>query len=201
MVAALIRRLWDSFRTDSLFQNSIYLILSTGTIAGFAFLFWVICSQLFTPSEIGTATTLISAMTVISYASLFGFNNTFVRFLPTSSDRNNELNTGLLLSAGGAILLSLLYLIAIPQVAPKLIFLRENLWYELAFLIIAACSALNLLTDFIFVALRAAKYNLLIDGFILGGTKLLLPFVFLRLGAYGIFAAFGAATLIGMLVS
>jgi len=59
----------------------------------------------------------------------------------------------------------------------------------------------NLLTDFIFVALRATKFNLLIDGFILGGTKLFLPVVFFRFGAYGIFASFGAATLAAALVS
>jgi O-antigen/teichoic acid export membrane protein len=101
MVAALVRRLRDSSRTHSLFQNSIYLMLSTGTIAGFAFLFWVICARLFTRSEIGTATTLISAITVISYASLLGFKDTFVRFLPTSTERNNELNTGLVLAGRG----------------------------------------------------------------------------------------------------
>jgi hypothetical protein len=88
------------------------------------------------------------------------------------------------------------YLIAIPAVAPKLNLFRENLWYELAFLVIALCSALNLLADFIFIALRTAKYNLLIDGLILGATKLLLPVLFLTLGAFGVFVAFGTATLL-----
>jgi O-antigen/teichoic acid export membrane protein len=186
---------------DSLFRNSLYLMLSTGAMAGFGFFFWIICSHLFTPSELGIATTLISAMTLISYVSLLGFNNTFIRFLPTSDDKNNEINTGLLLSTIGAIVLASLYILFVPIVAPKLGILHQNIFYAIGFIVIATFATLNLLTDSIFIAFRAAKYNLLVDGFILSLTKLGLPFVFVTLGAYGIFAASGSAAAVAMTMS
>jgi O-antigen/teichoic acid export membrane protein len=124
-----------------------------------------------------------------------------VRFLPTSTDRDSEITTGLLLSMAGAIVLGALYVVAIPFVAPTITIFHEHVGYALAFIVIAACSALNLLTDSIFVALRAAKYNLIIDGLVLGACKLLLPLVLLGSGAFGVYVASGAGTLVAMPLS
>lgn len=140
-------------------------------------------------------------MTLISYVSLLGFNNTFVRFLPSSTERSNEINTGLLLCTCGAITLAVLYLIAIPWIAPGLGILNQNIFYALGFISIAVAVSLNLLTDSIFIAFRATKYNLLIDGVIQSFIKLLLPFLFLSLGAYGVFAASGAAAAVALVAS
>lgn len=178
---------------DTLFRNSLYLMLSTGVMAGLGFVFWLINARLFTPSQIGVATTLISAMTLISYSSLLGFNSTFIRFLPTSKNRNSEINTGLLLCLGAAITVSTGYVLIVPHVAPKLGLLTQHWAYALGFIAMAALAALNLLTDSVFIAFRAAKYNLLVDGIIMSSVKLGLPFAFVSLGAYGVFTASGAA--------
>ena len=201
MIATRIRRAWESLRTDILLRNSLYLMLATGVTAASGFGFWFMCSRLFTPADIGAAATLISATTVISYVSLLGFNSTFVRFLPTSADRDAEITTGLVLSMAGAMCLAALYVVALPFVAPAITLLSGDAPHGIGFVVIAACSALNLLTDSIFVALRAAKYNLFVDGLVLGGIKLLLPFVLAGWGAYGVFAAFGAGTLVAMPLS
>src|SRR3989338_3168449 len=116
---------------DSLFQNSLYLMLTTGVMALFGFAFWFLCARIFTPSDIGIATTLISAMTLISYISLLGFNTTFVRVLPTSTNRNNEINTGLLLCIGSAIIFAIGYVLAVPFIAPKLGLIHENIFYSI----------------------------------------------------------------------
>jgi O-antigen/teichoic acid export membrane protein len=192
-----IRRLYS----DTLFQNSFYLMLNTGVMAIFGFVFWVICAHLFSPSQIGVATGLISAMTLISYISLLGFNNTFVRVLPTSTERDNHINTGLLLSISVAVIVAAGYVFVIPYIAPRLEIIHENLFYEISFVAMVAFAAINTITDSIFVAYRAAKYNLLIDGGIMGGTKMLLPLVFISLGAYGIFSAAGVASALGMIAS
>ncbi|MDB5238947.1 MAG: polysaccharide biosynthesis protein [Candidatus Parcubacteria bacterium] len=193
--------LWKHFLEDNLFRNSIYLMLTTGTMGGFGFFFWLVCTHIFTPSQIGVSTTLISAMTLISFVSLFGFNSTFVRFLPSSQNRNKEINTGSIIVMGAAALISIAYIILIPYITPSLGIIRENVWYSIGFVIMVTFAAANSLSDSIFIAYRAAQYNFLTDGIIISVAKLLLPFVFIGVGAYGIFAASGLAVSIGMLVS
>ncbi len=197
---SIIQKIYN-FRHDSLFRNSFYLFLTTGVMAVFGFVFWLICARLFTPSEIGIATSLISSMTLISYISLLGFNSTFIRILPTSKNQNEVINAGIVLSMIAAIVLATVYVFAIPYIAPQLSIINQNIYYELGFIALVGLATINLLTDSIFVAFRKAKYNLLIDGFIMSGSKLFLPYLFVSLGAYGVFAASGAATSVAMVVS
>src|ERR1019366_5408175 len=102
MILGSIRRLWQHFLNDNLFRNSIYLMLNTAIQAAFGFFFWLIATHIFTPADIGVGTTLISAMMLISFVSLLGFNSTFVRILPNSNNRNNEINTGSILVISAA---------------------------------------------------------------------------------------------------
>jgi O-antigen/teichoic acid export membrane protein len=186
---------------DSLVRNSFYLMLSTGIMAVLGFAFWLIAARLFTPQEIGIATTLISAMTLISYIGLLGFNSTFIRVLPQSKTRSNDINTGLILSTSAAMLVAVVYILLVPVIAPSLSLIHDNLLYAAGFVLLVALSCVNLLTSSIFIAFRAAKYNLLIDGTIMSLVKLALPFAFVGLGAYGLFAAAGTGAAAALIAS
>jgi O-antigen/teichoic acid export membrane protein len=196
-----LRRLYSHFQNDNLFRNSIYLMMSTLVMAVFGFVFWLISARIFTPAQIGVATGLISAMSLISYVSLLGFNNTFIRILPNAKNRNNIINTGLLLSISVAVIVATGYILIIPHIVPQLAIVRKNFWYSFAFIVMVALAAINLLTDSIFIAYRQAKYNLLIDGGIQGGIKMFSPFIFVAFGAYGVFASAGIASAAGMIAS
>ena len=191
----------EMVRQDHLLQNSFYIMLSTATMGVLGFLFWVLNARLFNPGQIGLATTLISAASLISYASLLGFNTTFVRFLPTSNDRDAEINTGLTFVFGAALVVSAGYLVVAPALVPSLRFVIDNPWFATGFILLTAGNAVNLVTDSFFVAFRAAKYNFLIDGVIQGATKLAFPILLVGLGTYGIFAASGFASVIAVTVS
>jgi O-antigen/teichoic acid export membrane protein len=201
MITSSLQKLWQHFKDDNLFRNSIYLMLTTGLMGILGFFFWIIATHLFTPDQIGVGTTLISAMTLISFVSLLGFNSTFVRFLPNSDNRDNEINTGSILVMSAAALIAAVYVVLIPYITPKLALVHENIWYALGFVIMVALASINSLTDSIFIAYRSAQYNLITDGVITSGSKLFLPLVFVGLGAYGVFAASGLAASIGMVGS
>jgi O-antigen/teichoic acid export membrane protein len=186
---------------DSLVQNSFYLMLSTAVMAVLGFIFWLIAARLFKPDQIGVATTLISAMTLISYIGLLGFNSTFIRFLPLSKNRSNEINTGLLLSTIAAMAVAAVYLLLVPIIAPGLSIVHDNLLFAFGFIVLVALSCVNLLTTSIFIALRAAKYNLFINGLLMSLVKLVLPAAFIGMGAYGLFAASGAGAAAALLAS
>lgn len=196
----LIKKI-QSLHQDDLFRNSFYLMLNTGVMALFGFVFWVINARIFTPEQVGIATSLISAMTLISFASALGFDITFVRVLPGSKSRSEVINTGLILSLVAAITLSIAYISIIPHITPQLSIVSQNIFYSVSFVFLVASAAINILTDSIFVAFRGAKYNLFIDGFLMGIAKLSLPFLFIGLGAYGLFAASGVAYSLALITS
>jgi O-antigen/teichoic acid export membrane protein len=201
-VASLVhpRRIIRHFQTDTLFANSVYLMFSTVVQAIFGFVFWFLNARLFSPSDIGLASALISASTFIAYLSMLGFNSTFVRFLPTSKQRNDQLNTGLILVLITGILVATGYVAIIPVLAPKLEFATVHPIYSFGFIALSALAAVNLLTDSVFIAYRSSVYNLIVYT-IQSVTKLALPLLFLGLGAYGVFMASGVAAAFACVLS
>jgi O-antigen/teichoic acid export membrane protein len=182
-------------RSDHLLRNSFFIVLTSATMGALGFAFWLVGARLFTPHEIGLATTLISATVLISYLSMLGFNSTFIGFLPTSTNRDAEINTGLICVLLAAVVAATAYIVVVPSFVPALAFARSSAGYAIGFVVLTAFAAVNLATDSVFVASRAAKYNFVVDGLIQGGTKLALLIALVGIGAYGIFAASGLAAL------
>jgi len=181
-------------------KNSLYLILGTTIPAGFGFFFWLINTRLFKPSQIGIATMLISAMTLISFLSLVGFDTVLVRFLWHSKRRNAKINTAMAMVAIAAAVLATGFIASLSLTAPKLLFMYDNPWLMVGFVIFCVSAAWNVLTDAIFLAYRQTIYTLVINTFF-SFEKMLLPFVLFAFGASGIFAASGLASLTGCLMS
>ena len=188
-----LRERWSSLRADHLVKNSLFLFASSGAMGAFGFFFWIVNAHLFSVNEVGVATTLITATVLISYAAQLGFNSSLVRFLPTSADPDDEISTGLALSA--------VYLAIVPSVVPELASIRRSVPYSLGFVLFTALSAVNLVTDAIFVARRAAFYNFVIDGVVQSLVKLALPVALVSMGAFGIFAASGFAAAVAVTAS
>lgn len=194
------RELLLRFKSDSLFYNSFYLMLSTGVQAFFGFLFWLLSAKLYTPEQIGIGSTLISASTFICYISLLGFNNSLIKFLPLSQKRNEKINSALILVFSVAIIFSLTYVLLLPRIAPTLDFVTKSFSLTAFFIILSALSAIKLLTDSIFIAYRAAKYNLLTYT-LQSIIKLALPIALIALGSFGVFASSGLAAAIALMLS
>ncbi len=188
-------------RSDTLFRNSFYLLLSTATMAGFGFIFWLLAAHFYSPSDVGIASTLISAMSFISYLALLGFNTTFIRFLPRSKNRSQQIDTGLLLVLLAGVLVAGLYALFVPVISPRLHILHEHWYYAASFVLLVAFSAVNLVTDSIFIAYRSSVYNFIVDGLVSSIVQVSLPIALVGLGAFGIFAASGLGIAIAMLVS
>jgi O-antigen/teichoic acid export membrane protein len=187
-----VKRIRALLGLDSLVNNSLHIMLTTAMMGALGFAFWVVSARLFTAEEVGVATTLIGATSLISYLSLFGVNSSVIRFLPVEADHDAQISTALLLVGGGGLVVASTYVLAAPVFAPSLSLVRSPL-HAVSFVVLTACSAVNLLTDSVFIAYRAARYNLVVDGCIQSGVKLALPLALVGLGSYGIFAASGLA--------
>ncbi len=199
-IKKMLQQLWQHFCNDSLFRNSIYLMLSTAVQAFFGFIFWLLVARLYTPAEVGFGSTLISAVVFISYISLLGLNNTLIKFLPTSKQRSEKINSSLVLVFSAAFFVSLVYILILPHIAPRLSFVAENIYFSSAFILLSSFCAINLLTDSVFIAYRASKYNFLIYT-IQSIAKLILPLVLVTFGSFGVFASSGLAATIALILS
>lgn len=188
-------------RLDHLVGNALWIVVTTFTQGALGFIFWILCAHLYSTSQVGIGTTLITATYMISFFALLGFNNSFVRFLPTSHDRSAEINSGVLIVFLTATGLALIYVGLLPVVAPRLDFVSSSVFDFVAFAVLNAFAAVNLVTDAVFIALRSAKYNFVVDGLLVGGTKLIVPALFVGVGAFGIFLSYGVAAFAGVLLS
>jgi O-antigen/teichoic acid export membrane protein len=200
-VNAVGRGLLRGIRTDPLVRNSFYLVLTTLTIAIAGFGFWVINARIFTESQVGAATALITAVTLLSYLSQAGMNVTLVRHLGSATDPGEVVSAAVGTVVTAATLLGLGYVLLLPVIAPQLTTTLHWPWTAVAFVVMAVGSAVNLLTDSIFVASRAAGWNFALDGLLMGAIKIGLSFVVVGLGAFGIFTASAAAATLAALAS
>ncbi len=196
-LTALAKRL----RQDPMALNSLYLVLNSGLQAVFGFGFWIVTAHLFSVSDVGKASALISATTLIGNFALFGLNNTMGRYLPSSDNPNRLISSGLALVAVCGGVGSLIYVFLTPLIAPDLSFVEKNVSLTVGFALITAFSSVNTLTDSVFVASRRAKYTAFVDGVVGGLGKVVLAVVLTGAGAYGLFLASGMSIVLSSVAS
>lgn len=177
---------------QAVYRNSAFVLATTATTALLGFLFWVVVARFYTPAQVGIATSLISAMSLISYLSQFGLNSTLVRFPAASDDRNAQLTLALCAVAAAGGLLGLGYLAGLPWYGQKLLFVRENPLAVTTFAALCSFAALNQLAKSVFTGARTPELNVLSDGLTQGVTKLALPVFLTGFGMYGIVGSTGA---------
>ncbi|WP_435283660.1 lipopolysaccharide biosynthesis protein [Streptomyces koelreuteriae] len=186
----------------TIYRNSFFVLAATATTAVLGFLFWMVVARYYSPGQVGIATSLISAMSLISYLSQFGLNSTIVRFPAAPGARNTQLTLALCAVAAAACLLALAYVAGLPWYGEKLLFIRENPLAVTAFTVLCAFAALNQLAKAVFTGARAPVLNVWSDGITQGVAKLALPVFLTGLGLYGIVgstgAGFAAAVLCGL---
>jgi O-antigen/teichoic acid export membrane protein len=178
------------WRQNHLVRNSLYLMLNSGLQAAAGFIFWIIGARLFSVNEVGLATALFSAVGIIAFAALLGLNSTVVRYLPGSTHRNVLMTGAMTLVVGSGVILALGYLALIPIVSPKLDFVIHDWWMAAGVVLLGGVfGPLNLLTDSIFIGLRQARYNAIVDGGVGGAVKIAAALLVAGAGAYGLFVA------------
>ena len=186
---------------SKMLRNSLFLMVSAGLTAGIGFIFWALVAHLYSSTQIGLATTLLSAISLISFLSTFGFGATMIRFQADGEARHRQVSVMLALVAGASFVLGTGYVLLVKVISPDLAFIRDKPLYAVVLIVICVFATINLVTDSVFMAARRAEYNTLVDGFIQSLTKLVLPALVIGMGAMGIVAASGAGYVVATLAS
>lgn len=182
-------------------HNSLFLMASAGLTAAIGFIFWALVARSYTTSQVGLATSLLSAISLISYLSLFGFNSTLIRYPARGESRNSQITWTLATVSGAGLVLAIAYLSGLSLISPQLEFIRRDPLAAFAFVGFCIMAAVNLLTDSVFIGARLPQYNTLVDGIIQSLAKLAMPVFLVALGAVGILAATGAGYVVAVIAS
>jgi O-antigen/teichoic acid export membrane protein len=175
-------------------------MLATVAAALFGFVFWILIARSFNTSTVGLATTLIASSSLISLLGLAGFDTVFIRFLAKSKRKNDQINSGLLITAIVTIIVSVLFCLLIPVLSPKLQFVDHNARNITIFIVFTIFTTWNMLTNAILISFRRTSIVLLIN-IIFSAVKVLLPFTIRAGGPMMIFTIVGIAQVINVILS
>jgi O-antigen/teichoic acid export membrane protein len=170
-----------------LYRNSIFLTLGRFLDVGFGFLFWTLAARLYSVSDVGIATALISSLGLVIVFSRFGFDTAIIRFMP-NYDYSKVFNSCIWITTIMTAVVAVIYLIAIDIISPDIAFIKG---YAPIFVLFAIVDSIALMTGYALISLRKADLKF-IQNFILGSRLPLLFFV-VMFGSIGIFYSVGIA--------
>ena len=178
-------------RSDKMLRNAFYIILNSGAQSALGFAFWIITARVFSTGDVGRASTLISAVSLLSFIGMLGLNTTFVRYLPVTAEWNRLVTAGVTLVAVCSGAVALAYVMATPKIAPSVAFIAHSPLLTVGFVLITVATAVNILTNSVFIASGKSVYNAIVDGIVGGSFRIALLAVF---AGGGTFALFGVAS-------
>jgi O-antigen/teichoic acid export membrane protein len=198
---AAIRSLRTRLRADHLIRNSLWLMVSTVIQAAVGFAFWIVMARLFSAEDVGRASSLISATSLLAFFALLGLNITLMRFLPTAPNKGPLLSAAFVTVSGVAAVIAVCYVRLTPIFAPRLDFVAHSFLMTVGFALLAAATAVNILTDSVFMASRRAEFCALTDGIAGGVSKIVFGVVLTGTGAYGLYLAAAGGPAMAAVVS
>jgi O-antigen/teichoic acid export membrane protein len=180
---------------DPLYRNSLFLMLNTGLVSFFNYVFWLIASRIAPAAHIGVATEAISAAAMIVALSRLGMDDSLTRFFPQSKDPVGFYNALIAIILLVTIIAIAGFFLGLPYISPALLFL--NKWqYSLLFIGYVILTSVCDMQGTALVAIRRADLAFLQYGILI--LRIPLLFAMGSLGAIGIFLALDIAYLATM---
>lgn len=180
---------------DGIYVNSIWLIANSFTMSVLGFLFWIINARLFSSEQLGLASALISAVELLMPLSLLGFNMALIRYLPSSTQKQDIIDSCFSLSGLFALITSSSFVLSVKFFLPKLELIWNYFWGSIFVIFVISYLFFELQTS-VLIAQKRAKYSFF-KTLIYSICKLIFPFILLFLGALGIFSSW----IIGLFLS
>lgn len=188
--------LFEEFRRNYLFRNSILITFSRFSNVFVGFVFWIVAARLYSIEEVGLATVLISSLSIIASLSKMGFDFSLIRYIEIF-DKTKLFNTFIAATTIVSLVIGIIYIVDIKIFSPSLIFIQESS-YPAIFLFLVMNSIVIIIGSG-FNALRKSEGYLFQNMILALRVPLLIPLVYL--GSFGIFSSIGLAFLFSALFS
>ena len=178
---------------SKLMSNSLLVFVTTMLMAGAGAVFWVIAARLASPQDVGLAGSLVAAGDSLALFAQLGLNIAIVRTLPASSRKAADIVTSVLVVLTAGALFALVYSLLLPVTSPRLADVLSSPLTIGLYAVLVAVTALNVLTDSIFLAIDRVWSFLRLNGVLMGALKVGLPFLLAGAGAFGLYGSIGLA--------
>jgi O-antigen/teichoic acid export membrane protein len=182
-------------RADQLLTNSALIFATTVLMAGSGAVFWVIAARLASPEDVGLAGSLVAAGDSLSLFAQLGLNIAILRTLPTSSHKAADVLTASLVVVSAGAAFGVLYAVLLPWTSPRLAEVVHSPVTVALFAVLVAATALNVLSDSMFLGINRVWSYLRLNGLMMGAVKCVLPFLLAGAGAFGLYGSVGGAIL------
>jgi len=184
---------------SSIYENSIYLILTTIMMAGTGFLFWFVAARSYTVSQVGIASAVVSSNSLIMLFSSLGLDISIIKYINEDIDFSDLINTCLTVALMTALLICIIFILGIGIWAPNLSVIKDNYIFLFSFIIFTSAGSIaGLQTHGVFIGKRCSKYSFLQR--LVMPSRLLFIILFLPFGAMGIFVAYGIAPFLSLII-
>ena len=190
----ILKMMLKKYSKDPLYRNSLFIIFTSLTGAGFGFLFWLIAAKLYPTEDVGNATALVSSMVLIVLVTRLGLDISLVRFFP-ERDKSKIFSTCINLTSAFTIILGIIFVLSAHIWVAHLIDYNN----AFVFIIFLLTSSIFSIISNSFVAMRMAKFNFILCLIVSIRIIFLIPLVFL--GPIGIFGAYGLSFIVSVVIS
>ncbi|TAH69115.1 MAG: lipopolysaccharide biosynthesis protein, partial [Anaerolineaceae bacterium] len=176
---------------DHLYRNSIFLVLSRILNAIAGVLFWIIAAKLYSITEVGMATVLISSLGLVMLFSRFGFDLSIIRYIEIN-DKNKVFNTSLVITSVASAIIGMITVLIQAS-------LVMNFINAMIFIGIALCNSITLISGNMLMALRKGQYYFVQTVLISLRVFLLIPLAYSK--NFGMFLSLGICYVISAVFS
>ncbi len=171
-----------------LLKNTFFLTLNTGLTSLLGALFWFLAAKLYPADEVGLATTLVAAVTLLGVLTSLGIGMSLMVFLPSAgAQATSMINTALTAGAIISTLGGLVFLLGLPLWSPALIPVLFEPIRAVLFLCAMIGWMLFSLQDDVLTAYRATQV-LVTRGLLASIARVALAAVFVGLDGFGLFS-------------
>jgi O-antigen/teichoic acid export membrane protein len=195
-VTTVVAAKLQAVRSDPVLANSALIFITTAMMAGAGAVFWVIAARLASPASVGLAGSLVSAADSLALFAQLGLNIAVLRTMPTSNRKAADVLVASLVVGTAGAGFALIYSLLLPVTSPDLAKVLHSPAIIALYCLLVAATAINVLSDNVFLSLNRVWSYLRLNGVLLGLTKCVLPFLLAGAGALGLYGSVGGACLV-----
>lgn len=160
---------------SSLLRNAIYIMLTTGVSSGLGYVFWLVVARSYDADDVGVASALIAAMTVVAAIADLGTSRALVQRLPSrrsDADWSRTLTASLVTAVAAGLAIGVVAAVAIvPALSDALSVVDADIPHVLVFVGGVVLWSLSVVADYLFVAERRSE-NMFVRNLVFGVAKL-----------------------------
>ena len=140
--------------------NSGFLVVNTLGGSLFGYIFWVIASRLYRPSEVGIAAAYISTIALLAILGDMGLGITYIRFGTTMKTKGVKfLNSIIIVVISSTLFFTLLFSVLVPLFKPEFTLSNNVSWSFVILIGVTISFSTAQLLDKFFIAFESNQYT------------------------------------------